>query len=190
MEDFEALAASGAEWERRLAEYTPQRAGEPSILPGWSAHDLINHVVGGALRYLLLLRGAALDIVEATRGHDHIGADPLRVHRSYAGPLGAEFRAPDVLQRTVKHRAGQFSGLELLRMRVLEQTLHSWDLARTLGTDDTLPAELVAYLLANCEDLVLGLREAGRYDGPVGADGNPADPQYRLLVLTGRDRHL
>lgn len=189
MDDFAALTASGAEWERRLAAHRPERGAQPSVLPGWSVHELVNHVIGGAVRYLLLLRGAPLDVVEATREHDHVGVHPLRAHHRVAAPLTAEFHAPGALERSVRHRAGRFSGRELLRMRVLEQSLHAWDLARSSGDDGALPDGLVDYLLGTCEDLVLRLRAAGRYAGPVDGDRG-GDRQRRLLALTGRDRHL
>lgn len=118
------------------------------------------------MRYLLLLRGTELTIVEAARDKDHVGPDPLRSHERFADPLNAEFRAPGARQRTVHHRAGRFTGLELLRVHVLEQTLHAWDLARSLDLNDRLPTELVQHVLDSSTDLVLRLREAGRFGTP------------------------
>lgn len=189
MEDFDALAASDAVWRAVLAEFRPERAGDSSILPGWTVHDLINHVLGGSVRYLLLLRGTELPIVEATRHNDHVRSDPLRCHRSYAEPLNAEFREPGALERTVHHRAGAFTGLELLRMHVLEQVLHAWDLARSLDVDDEMPADLVDYLLGTSWDLVLRLRGAGRYGAPAAEPSSQTSAQARLLALAGRDEH-
>jgi uncharacterized protein (TIGR03086 family) len=190
MEDFDALAASDEVWRAGLADFRPEWAGDSSILPGWTVHDLVNHVLGGCVRYLLLLRGTELAIVEATRDNDHVRSEPLRCHRSYAEPLNAEFREPGALERTVHHRAGAFSGLELLRMHVLEQTLHAWDLARSLDLDDELPADLVEHLLETSSELVLRLREAGRYGSPAARPRSSGSAQARLLALTGRDRHV
>jgi uncharacterized protein (TIGR03086 family) len=185
-DEFRALADSGAGLRRRLRGLAPDRYGLPSICSGWSAADLANHVVGGERRYWLLLRGADPAVVEATRFEDHIGADPVAAYADLSRLVEEEFARPGALQRTVSHRAGNRSGLELLRMRVMERALHGWDLARTLGLDDSLQASLVDYLLARCLPLVTELSAKGLYGAPV--DGGPDQPPVqRLLRLTGRD---
>jgi uncharacterized protein (TIGR03086 family) len=185
-DEFRALADSGAELKRRLRGLTPAGYGRPSICPGWSAADLANHVVGGELRYWLLLRGAEPAVVEATRSQDHIGADPVGAYTRVSRQVEEEFARPGALQRTVSHRAGDRSGLELLRMRVMERALHGWDLARTLGLDDSLEAGVVDYLLSRCLPLVTELRAKSLYGAPT--DGGPNEPPLqRLLRLTGRD---
>lgn len=186
MRDFEALASAGAELEPRLRALAPTNYPQPSVCAGWSAADLANHVVGGEQRYLLLLRDAEPAEVEATRGQDHIGDDPARAYGFRSRLLDEQFRQPGALQSTVRHRAGDRSGLELLRMRVIERALHAWDLARTLGLDDSLGPGLVDYLLGNCLPLVTDLQAQGLF-GPASPGGGPAQPPMeRLLRLTGR----
>ena len=171
MRDFEALASAGAELEPRLRALSPTKYRQPSVCAGWSAADLANHVVGGEQRYLLLLRDAEPAEVEATRGRDHIG-DPARAYAIRSWLLDEQFRQAGALQRTVRHRAGDRSGLELLRMRVIERALHAWD--------------LVDYLLVNCLPLVTDLQAKGLF-GPASPGGSPAQsPMERLLRLTGR----
>jgi uncharacterized protein (TIGR03086 family) len=185
-DESRALADSGAALRRRLLSLAPARYGLPSICPGWSAADLANHVVGGELRYWLLLRGAEPGVMEGTRSQDHIGTDPADAYANLSRQLEEEFSRPGALQRAVSHRAGKRSGLELLRMRVMERALHGWDLARTLGLDDSLDGSLAEYLLATCLPLVSDLRARGLYGSP--ADAGPAEPPARrLLRLTGRD---
>jgi hypothetical protein len=48
----------------------------PSVLPGWTVFDLVNHVIGGGLRYRMILDGADQQAMAATRDQDHVGADP------------------------------------------------------------------------------------------------------------------
>jgi uncharacterized protein (TIGR03086 family) len=188
MDEYQALASSGAELQRRLRGLTPAGYGKPSVCPGWSAADLANHVVGGERRYLLLLRGADPAVVEATRVQDHIGSDPAGAFASLSCLVDEEFAKPGALQRTVSHRAGDRSGLELLRMRVLERALHGWDLARTLSLDDSLGTDLVDYLLARCLPLVTKSRASGLgLYGPPAGGGPDEPPLRRLLRLTGRD---
>jgi uncharacterized protein (TIGR03086 family) len=184
--DFEALASAGRELAPRLRALSPTRYRQPSVCAGWSAADLANHVVGGEQRYLLLLRDAEPAEVEATRGRDHIGNDPARAYAVRSRLLDEEFRQAGALQRTVRHRAGDRNGLELLRMRVIERALHAWDLARTLALDATLSPGLVDYLLGNCLPLVTDLQAKGLF-GRASPGGSPVQlPMERLLWLTGR----
>lgn len=187
MDDLQALGSSGAELERRLRSLHPAEYGRPSVCAGWSAADLANHVVGGEWRYWLLMRGAEPAVVEATRGQGHIGDDPVVAYASRSRLLDEEFRQPGALDRRVSHRAGDRSGLQLLRMRVLERALHAWDLARTLGLDDSLDRDLVHYLLGSCLPLVTELRAKGLYGAPAPAGAALESPLQRLLRLTGRD---
>lgn len=186
MDDFGALARSGAELERRLRCLAPAGYARPSVCPGWSAGDLANHVVGGELRYWLRLRDDG-PAAEATRDEDHIAGDPAGAYRRYAQPLEEEFRRPGALARVVPHRAGPRTGLQLLHMRIMERALHAWDLARTLGVDDTLDEELVQVLLRVCPPLVAELRGTGFYREPLPDGGPAALPMAALLRLTGRD---
>lgn len=187
MDDFEALARSGRTWDRHLRPVTPSRYDGPASVPGWSVFDLVNHVVGGAVRYVLLLRGVDRARVEATREADHIGEDPLRASRDRSATLDSAFARPGALGRTVAHRSGTRSGLVLLRMRVLEQTLHAWDLARTIAADDDrLDQQLCDYLLEHTTPLLAEFRALGTYAPAAAPPAEPESPQQRLLRLSGR----
>jgi uncharacterized protein (TIGR03086 family) len=65
--------------------------------------------------------------------------------------------------------------------------MHTWDLARATGQDDTLDPDRCAALLAGMEPIEEVMRESGQY-GPVVHDvPADADPQTRLLAFIGRD---
>lgn len=83
----------------------------------------------------------------------------------------------------------EMTGLELLRMRVLEQTLHSWDLAASLDLDDDLEQDLTDYLLREGIDLIRELRGVDHYAAPHRRTQPPADDRTTyLLHLSGRRR--
>jgi hypothetical protein len=81
---------------------------------------------------------------------------------------------------------GDRSGLDLLRMRMLDLTLHAWDLARSLGLDETLDPELSGHLLSTCMHLVEELRGHGLYAVAGAPDADTRTPQCELLRVTGR----
>ena len=70
-------------------------------------------------------------------------------------------------------------------MRVLDVTVHTWDLARSIGDDETLDIDTVAFALAR-RDIFEAGRERGSFAPP--ATRLPADlsAQARLLHLSGR----
>ena len=63
--------------------------------------------------------------------------------------------------------------------------VHTWDLARATGLDETLDPEMVHDMLVNMEPLDDMLRASGQY-GPKVAVAAGADEQTRLIAFTGR----
>jgi uncharacterized protein (TIGR03086 family) len=178
-----ALDRATAGFAGTLAQVSRAQWTSPTPNPGWSVHDLVNHVVGGNRRYLLLLTGAPTEDVEALRDLDHLGTDPLQDFTTTAAQVNAAFRAPGAMQRTVHHRLGDRSGAELLVMRVIEHAVHGWDLGRAIGGDDRIDPEVTATLLdAFAADASL----LATSSFPPADPPDTADPQRRLLILTGR----
>jgi uncharacterized protein (TIGR03086 family) len=66
----------------------------------------------------------------------------------------------------------------------IDSVIHSWDLARAVGADETLDPELVDFAYAALRESAEDWRSGGAF-GPA---KQPADdsPQSRLLALTGR----
>ena len=83
--------------------------------------------------------------VDATRGADHLGDDPLASCLATAAELTDAFREEGALARAVHHPAGYRTGAELLGIRVLDVAVHCWDLARAIDADDTLDADVVEF---------------------------------------------
>lgn len=185
LDELEALDLAGRELERRLTDVPLDQLDRPSSCPEWSVYDLVNHVIGGGHRYRLLMHGAPAEQLAPTRTQDHVHPDPVTSYFRWEEPLRTAFHETGALERVVHHPAGDRSGLDLLRMRSLELTLHAWDLARSLDLDEALDAELAGYLLARCMYLVDELRERDMY-GPDHPAEQGASPQDELLRRTGR----
>lgn len=177
---------AGAALERRLAAVRDEHLDRPSACSGWSVYDLINHVNGGGHRYLLLMQGASSEQLTGTRTQDHVRPKPLDAYRRWQRPLAAAFVEPGALDRVAHHPVGDRSGLDLLRMRTLELTLHAWDLARSLGVDEGLDPELAGHLLSHCMHLVDELRGHGMYAAAGEQLPDAASPPNELLRRTGR----
>jgi uncharacterized protein (TIGR03086 family) len=64
--------------------------------------------------------------------------------------------------------------------------MHTWDLARATGQDDTLDPRRCADLLAGMEPIEDAMRQSGQY-GPRVEVAEDADVQTRMLGFIGRD---
>ena len=163
----------------------PHRWTAPTPCAAWDVRALVNHVVGANRRYTMLLHGATADEVDATRTADHLGDDPIKSFVETAAELHAAMAEPGALARTAQHPAGERTGAQLLDMRVLDVTVHSWDLARAVGADELLDAHLVAFALALQDQFQAG-RTRGSFAQPTGTAPDDSSAQARLLHLSGR----
>jgi uncharacterized protein (TIGR03086 family) len=94
---------------------------------------------------------------------------------------------PGVGQRRFSHsQAGDHALDEAIAMFFMQDVLiHTWDLARATGQDETLDAAEVEAMLAGAEPYDEMLRTSGQY-GPRVAVPDDADPQTRLIAFLGR----
>lgn len=185
MRELDALDASTALLRARLAAVTPDRWDAPSPCEGWTAQDVAEHVVGDAVRYRLWMVGAPAEEVTASRALTFLGDDPVASLDQIQGALRAAFAAPGALERVARHSAGEIAGRDLLELRILEQTLHAWDIAVATGTDPAIGDDLCERLIGSAATIER-LRGHGYY-GPATALAGPGDTlQDRLLRLAGR----
>ena len=181
----ELLVVANDEFARRLRLVGPDDWQRPTPCSEWDVRALVNHVVGANVRYPLLLHGAPTEQVEATRAVDQLGDDALGSFLATADGVVACFHEDGALERVAHHVAGDRSGRELLSMRILDAAIHGWDLARAIGSDESLDDDVVAFLLAYTADLDLGPQQ--RAFAPADAEGpSTASTQDQLLHRLGR----
>ena len=134
----------------------------------------------------MLLHGARPEETNALRAIDHLGDDPVGAFAALADEMTAAFQEAGALSRSVHHPAGDRSGETLLEMRIMDFTLHAWDLARAIGSDETLDPDLVARLWDVLPAIVPELAQSGFFGAPQGEPPADASLQLRVLHLTGR----
>jgi uncharacterized protein (TIGR03086 family) len=142
----------------------------------------VNHVVGANRRYTMLLHGATAD---ATRTADHLGESPVASFDATTAYLHAAFCEPGAIARLTHHPAGERTGAQLLEMRVLDVTVHTWDLARSIGADESLDPDLVSFALTLQDTFEAG-RKRGSFAAPTGETPADSSAQAWLLHLSGR----
>jgi uncharacterized protein (TIGR03086 family) len=179
---LQALAA--AEFGRRVAAVTDWDAATPDT--EWSTRDLVEHVIDEQRWIPALLTGVEHD--EAASELQPIGDDLTEAWAAFAERASGAWRAADL--ETPLHlstdvvRAGDY-----LAEQTSDLTIHTWDLARATGSDETLPTELVEAVWAHFEPQIESLAATGLYAAPVVVDED-APLQTRLLAVTGRDERI
>ena len=137
----------------------------------------------------MILAGEPADAVLRTREQDWLGSDPLGSFDDGLARVTESFSVPGILAAAVRHpkSARAMTAAQLRRRRVNELTVHAWDLARAIDSDDRLDERVVSWLLERLEPLLRStVATSGLYE-PGPADDLPAaSPQGSLLRLLGR----
>jgi len=179
-----ALDQATDEFGRRLALVRPDGWAHATPCEGWDVHYLAAHVVGGNRFAVSILRGmSASEAIERVMSEPQLGDEPMTAWTTSAAEQRDAFHASGAMERRIDHPLGEITGRQFLEFRLFDVTLHAWDLARSIGADEQMNAQLV--------DVVLGIVQ----HGPVGmgfgitalGEADAAAPaQARLLDLTGR----
>lgn len=182
----DALRRADVGFEVRLREVGETDWNLPTPCVDWDVYRLVNHVVIGGGRYGRLVRGGTREAFLAERQLDALvdGALPAwEVNRTICAEAFAE---PGALERTVPFSTGDIAGRILLQIRVVEVVVHTWDLARALGLDESVDPELAAFALGVWPEnaLPLGMGGVPFFETPT--DGAGGSDLETLLRLTGR----
>ncbi|MHB1172582.1 MAG: TIGR03086 family metal-binding protein [Lacisediminihabitans sp.] len=169
------------EFGLRLAAVTDWAAPTPD--DAWSIRDLVHHVVEEQQWVPHLLAGQT--VAQAARNLEPLGDDLRAEWRlySFAATSAWEAAPADAL---VSLSYDTVTAAEYLREQVGDVAIHSWDLARATGADETLDSTLVAAVWSVFEPQAEKLAESGLFASPIPV-GDDAPLQSRLLALTGRD---
>ncbi|HEX8510573.1 MAG TPA: TIGR03086 family metal-binding protein [Propionibacteriaceae bacterium] len=155
---------------------------QPAPPAGWTARDVVRHLVEWFPSFLLQGSGITLPI-----GPD-VDEDPVGAWRTFTAGVqavlddpateGKLFSNPHTGDLPLPQAISQFFTADVF--------MHSWDLARATGQDETLDPERCAMMVAGMESFDEVLRSSGQY-GPRVEVPDDADPQTRLLAFIGRD---
>ncbi len=166
-------------FDRRVAGVAPEQWGAVSPCEGWSARDVVAHVVDTHRRVLATLDGAEPVVVGPA---DDVAA----CWRSARTELLAALTDPLRAETTVSGMFGEQTFESLVgRLLCTDTLVHTWDLARATGQDEQLDAGAVAAAHAFLEPIDDAIRRPGGFapklEPPAGAD-----PQTVFLGFCGR----
>jgi uncharacterized protein (TIGR03086 family) len=173
------------EFDRRVLAVGDDQWHRPSPCAAWDVWALVKHVVAENLWVPHTMGGATIAEVGGEFDGDVLGDDPKGAWSSSIVGALAAFEATGALETTVHLSRGTSPATTYLEERVLDLTIHSWDLAHAIGADEALPAPLVDELWRTWRPRRRLLAESGFFGTPVPVTAG-ADPQARLLALVGR----
>jgi uncharacterized protein (TIGR03086 family) len=168
------------QFTRRVVAVPATAWDNPAPPEGWVARDVVEHLVEWVPSFLETYAGVELPTGPA------VADDPVGAWTALRDGLQATLDDPETAVRpcnpppgptTVEQAVDQFMTNDIL--------VHTWDLARATGLDETLDPDEVHRLLVAMEPYDDALRASGQY-GPRVHVPDDADEQTKLIAFTGR----
>jgi uncharacterized protein (TIGR03086 family) len=150
---------------------------------GWRARDVLEHVIG--FHDVLLLRPLGL---KPQRPQNNPQRRWDLTYERVQRALGDG----DLVERVIEvpalanNPATQLDAGELIPRLTRDVLVHTWDLARAVGADDSLDPAWCAAFLAQLPADPHALSGSGMFAAPLAVTAD-ADSQARLLARLGRD---
>jgi uncharacterized protein (TIGR03086 family) len=178
-------------FERKIAAVAPDQWSDPSPCAGWTARDVVDHIV---TMHRVMLRPVDREIGDAPP----VASDPLGAFRAARVAVEAVLDTADLAATPCDTPAGLMTVEEQIDQVVSDDMpMHGWDLARATGQADAIdPVDvehLWATILAIPAEVMEKYRTPGGFRsgievyGPEVKVAEDAPLQDRLLGLIGRD---
>ncbi len=141
-----------------------------STCDGWCVKDVVDHATGWQITGGNVLGAKIPD-----------GADWETIHAAMSSALADP--------ANLEGQAEGFGGMPkqgVAGMLIGDLLVHSWDLARTLGVDETLPQEAVSSTLMGLQRMPDAMLRGENMFGPALEVADDASEQDKLLAFVGR----
>jgi uncharacterized protein (TIGR03086 family) len=168
---------AGFTW--RVANVAPEQWSTVTPCPDWTVRDLVVHVIG--TQRAVITRLDEIEPVKVDPKGD-LEAQWREASRAIAQALGDEARASTI----VGGMFGEQSFESLVgRLVCTDVLVHTWDLSRATGQDETLDAGAVASSNAFLASIDDAIRAPGGFAPKITPPAD-ADPQTAFLNFCGR----
>lgn len=152
----------------------------PSPCKGWTAADVVTHVIGNVYAFAAAMGGGAQ---QQPAGQEDLVQSWERA-RAVADQILSSCHDPAA---TVPMLLGsrEMTVAFVIEALLRDVVIHTWDLARATAGDEILPEHLVTAATAALGRLPVPIRRRGYYADSLTAPPD-ATAQVRLLALAGR----
>ena len=184
MNEGDAFRHAAEGFAQRARNIKPDQWSSPTPCTEWDVRALVNHVVGEWLWVAELMGGKTIGQVGDKLNGDVLGDDPVaKVSEAQRSATGA-FSGPGALDKTVHLSFGDTSGNDYAQQMASDTVIHTWDLARGIGADDTLDPALVDFAWEYFGTHAEEWRSVGAFAEETQPEGD--SKQARLIALSGR----
>jgi uncharacterized protein (TIGR03086 family) len=153
----------------------------PAPCEGWVARDVVSHLIEW-LSALFFHGTWELDVAPFPSVDD----DPVAAWDALDAAVQGALDDPAIAETERDGPMGRQSFAACFdAVATNDVFLHTWDLARATGLDETLDPEQVHALLVSLEPMDEALRQSGHF-GPRVIVSDDADEQTKLLAFIGR----
>ncbi len=157
-------------WGELLAQVGDEQMDLPTPCTDWKVRDLIEHAMHWQGQ------GGAIFGAGTKPGDDWATIEPA---------LGAALAEPANLEGVAEEMGGM-PKQQVVGFVIGDLVVHSWDLARSIGADETLPAEAVQATLMGLQRVPEEMLRGGTMFGPAIEVAEDASSQEKLLAFAGR----
>ena len=169
-----------AQFAARVTAVPAHAWDNPAPCEGWVARDVVRHLVEWVPAFFRSTTGIELPTAPS------VDVDPAGAWLALSAALQALLDDGDLADQEFDMRMGRMTVAQAVDMIVTNDVfLHTWDLARATGLDETLDPEEVHRMFAGMEPMDQMLRESGQYGARV-AVADDADEQAKLIAFIGR----
>jgi uncharacterized protein (TIGR03086 family) len=152
----------------------------PSPCEGWTARDVVAHIVAGHRGVMANARGDE----SVAPGADE---DPTEAWREASREMAGLTEDPEAMAKEVDGPTGTMPVGEIInRFVCMDLLVHTWDLAHSVGADDRLDEDSVRQAFEAMKPMDAMIRQPGVF-GPKLEPPAGADLQTEFLCFLGRD---
>jgi uncharacterized protein (TIGR03086 family) len=167
------------EFTQRVREVPADAWDNPAPCDGWVARDVVRHLVEWVPGFF-----SASDVRFPPA--PSVDEDPVAAWQAINDTLQSALDSPDLAAHEFEMRMGRVRVDQAIAQFCIGDVLvHTWDLARATGLDESLDPAEVRSMFAGMEPLDEMLRQSGQF-GPRVAVPDDADEQTKLIAFTGR----
>jgi uncharacterized protein (TIGR03086 family) len=169
-----------ATFTERVEAVPADRWDAPAPCEGWVTRDVVDHLVEWLPHFFCERWDVPLP------DGPPVADDPVAAWKAVDDTFQRALDDPDVAGVVSETPMGPRSFEECFDMIGTNDVfLHTWDISRAAGLDETLDPDEVHELLIGIEPMDEAIRQSGQY-GPRVAVPDDADEQTRLIAFIGR----
>ena len=189
--DLTILSQVSAAFERLCGSIEVGQWKLPTPCTDWDLSQLVDHVTGGNRFTISILSGqsaeAAMDGAMESFDKSH---QPGEAAISSIRTQRESFSKPGVLDQICHHVGGEMLGREVLRLRLHDLIVHTWDMSQTLNPPASIPAAFVDWALTEIADPASLTKRHFGLDTNMLVAGDGVPSQVVLLAAFGRSARL